>query len=134
MEIDEAEYLETTEDAMVEKVVYFASGLQRGCFIWTLRLSMGDFSIIQPVSKLSSGESILFWGVYLVTLYMSCIFFLNFIVVEAHSTYQRVSDHLEELIYKEKASFIKEAENMIKAEDKLAEHYPKYLIKRINDS
>ena len=48
----------------------------------------------------------------MLNLYVSCIFFLNFIVVEASATYDKVHNNLDELISKEKAEFIKEAENM----------------------
>jgi hypothetical protein len=133
VDIDESEYLEPTDDDP-ERHIYFAIGLHAGCFLWTLRLSMGDFSIIKPVSKLSYSENILFWLVYVLTLYVSCIFFLNFIVVEANATYQRVLNHLEELIYKEKAIYIKEAENMTNDAHKKASHFPRYLIQRRNDS
>ena len=135
IEVDEADFLETTPDVGApEKDIYFAIGLHAGCFIWTLRLSMGDFSIIKTVYRLSRSENILFWFVWALTLYMTCIFFLNFIVVEATATYKRVYNHLEELIYQEKADFIKEAENMTNDSHKKPQDYPKYLIQRRNDS
>ena len=73
---------------------------------------MGDFTIIKPVALLSRSENILFWFCWVINLYVSCIFFLNFIVVEASATYDKVHNNLDELICKEKAEFIKEAENM----------------------
>lgn len=77
---------------------YMKVGLHFGYFIQTLKLSMGDFEITKAVSKLSKPENILFWLVYVVNLYVSTLFFLNFIVVEAMATYKKVQNHCQQLI------------------------------------
>ena len=138
IEVDADEYLEPTPDDNLlleeptnpfnERHTFFAIGLHFGYFIQTLKLSMGDFSIIKPVIMLSTSENILFWFCWVLNLYVSCIFFLNFIVVEASATYDKVHNNLDELISKEKAEFIKEAENMTNDAHKKAQDYPKYLI------
>ena len=85
IEVDAEDYLEPTDDeeSVFERNSYFAVGLHFGYFIQTLKLSMGDFTIIKPVKQLSRSENILFWLCWVLNLYVSCIFFLNFIVVEA---------------------------------------------------
>jgi hypothetical protein len=43
----------------------------------------------------------------------SSLIFLNFIIAEVSATYERVKDQIEALIYKERASLIAEAEDII---------------------
>ena len=80
--------------------------------MWTLRLSMGDFSAIGPSSGLAKAENWIFWILWLMIVIVTCIIFLNFIVAEASASYTKVVEALEEFILVEKAALIFEAEAM----------------------
>ena len=73
---------------------YKAVGLLVGNFLWTFRLSMGDFAAIDAQSTLSRQESQIFWVMWVITLVLTCIIFLNFVVAEACASYSRVKDSL----------------------------------------
>ena len=77
-----------------------------GEFLWTLRLSMGDFTAIDSSTELASPENIMFWMFWVLTVVITSIIFLNFIVAEASASYANVVDTLESVIQKEKAALI----------------------------
>ena len=77
---------------------YDAIGLHWGEFLWTLRLSMGDFAAIDASTELSSPENILFWLFWVLTVVITSIIFLNFIVAEASASYSNVVETLESVI------------------------------------
>ena len=62
---------------------------------------------------------------------MTCIIFLNFIIAEVSSSYEGVKMHIHGLILKERASLIKESEDMMQ-QDSMQDlkYFPKYLITR----
>ena len=67
---------------------------------------------------------------------MSCIVFLNFIISEVTSSYNKVKDKLKDLENKERLSLIKESEDMLNIQ-KIRNNpkiFPKYLITRKIDS
>lgn len=55
-------------------------------------MSMGDTSVIASVEYLTDGEQIMFWTVLMVVIVVNNIIFLNFIVAQAGSTYNNVSE------------------------------------------
>lgn len=63
-----------------------------GNFVQTVRLSMGDFAAIDAADTLNVNENLLFWFIWLVTVVITCIIFLNFIVAEASAVYTKVSE------------------------------------------
>ena len=69
---------------------YDTIGLHPGQFLWTLRLSMGDFSAIPPSKELTSYEQQIFWIMWLFSVIITCIIFLNFVVAEACASYTKV--------------------------------------------
>ena len=77
---------------------YKAVGLLVGEFMWTFRISMGDFSAIGATKSLSVGESQIFWVIWFITALMTCIIFLNFVVAEAMGSYEKVKAYLEPVI------------------------------------
>jgi hypothetical protein len=91
---------------------YDAIGLHAGEFLWTLRLSMGDFSAIGASTELDKAENVIFWLIWVMTVVITCIIFLNFIVAEASASYSHVVETLESVIQKEKAALINESEEM----------------------
>ena len=72
---------------------------------------------------------------WLVIVVMTCIVFLNFIIAEVSSSYGNVKEDLNGLIQRERATLIKESEDMLpkmkKSDMKL---FPKYLISREIDN
>jgi hypothetical protein len=77
---------------------YKSVGLLVGEFLWTFRISMGDFSAIAATSDLTKTESQIFWVIWFVTALMTCIIFLNFVVAEAMGSYEKVKEYLESVI------------------------------------
>lgn len=109
---------------------YNTIGLHAGEFMWTLRMSMGDFAAIDESMSLQEAENITFWLLWLATVIVTCIIFLNFIVAEASASYSRVVETLEEVIWMEKAALIAESEDMTFQRFKTPDKYPKYIIVR----
>lgn len=77
---------------------YQTIGLHVGEFMWTLRLSMGDFSAIGESTHLQKAENIVFWLLWGLTVIVTCVIFLNFIVAEASASYTAVTETLDEVI------------------------------------
>ena len=71
---------------------------------------MGDFAAIDASTELSRPENILFWLTWVLTVVITSIIFLNFIVAEASASYSNVVETLESVIQKEKAALIDESE------------------------
>ena len=67
-----------------------------GEFMWTLRLSIGDGSII-GASKLlgTKTENRIFWLLWILITIITSVIFLNFIVAEAGASYTKVTETLE---------------------------------------
>lgn len=87
-------------DALEENMAadYKTIGLHFGEFMWTLRMSMGDFSAIDESTQLQMPENIVFWLLWGLTVIVTCIIFLNFIVAEASASYAVVTETLEQVI------------------------------------
>ena len=105
-------------------------GMFLGQFLWTLRLSMGDFGSIDSTLKLSDEENWIFWAVWILTVIITNVVFLNFIVAEASASYEKVTETLEAVIQKERANMIMESETMSLKRKKTAYQYPPYIIVR----
>ena len=74
---------------------YKAIGLHFGEFLWTLRMSIGDNSLIEAAKNLEQAENIVFWILWLLGVVITSIIFLNFIVAEASGSYAKVTETLE---------------------------------------
>ena len=105
-------------------------GMFIGQFLTALRVSIGDFSCISDVNSLTRAENWLFWFIWLIAVIITNVVFLNFIVAEASASYSNVTETLEAVIQKEKASLISESEQMSRNKKKLPSSYPPYLIVR----
>ena len=77
---------------------YKSVGLLVGEFMWTFRISMGDFSAIAATKGLTRTETQIFWVIWFMTALMTCIIFLNFVVAEAMGSYEKVKEYLESVI------------------------------------
>ena len=84
---------------------------------------MGDFDF-DGANDLEEIENWIYWFVWFVIVIITCIIFLNFIIAEASASYQTVKDNLQEMILKERASLIAEAENMIPKRIKTQKTFP----------
>ena len=73
---------------------------------------MGDFLVIDAADLLTKEENILFWVIWLLTVIVTCIIFLNFIVAEASASYTKVSEQLENYIQLQRADLVAEAEGL----------------------
>ena len=65
-------------------------GLHPGDFVWTFRLSVGDYGAIQASKELDSIEAKLFWVLWCGAVCITSIIFLNFVVAEACASYNKV--------------------------------------------
>ena len=59
---------------------------------------MGDFSAIGESTHLQKAENIVFWLLWGLTVIVTCVIFLNFIVAEASASYTAVTETLDEVI------------------------------------
>ena len=84
-----------------------------GYIFWTLRISIGDFGAIDAAYALNSTENIFFWILFVITVTVTCVIFLNFIVAEASASYTKVTETLEAVIEQQKASLIAESQTMM---------------------
>lgn len=81
-------------------------------------------------------ENLLYWFLWYVVVTVTCIVFLNFIIAEVSASYQIVKDSIDILVMKEKATLIKEAEDMLLARfgrdrlHKWTHLFPRYIICR----
>jgi hypothetical protein len=98
--------------------------------MWTLRFSMGDFSGIDASYYLHSTENVIFWILWIMTVGLTNIVFLNFIVAEASASYSNVVETLDSVIWMETASMVKESEEMQVFSGDNQQKSPKYIIVR----
>ena len=59
---------------------------------------MGDFAIIDTADYLSETDNYMFWFIWLITVILTAVVFLNFIVAEASNSYTEVSEQLDDYI------------------------------------
>ena len=81
-------------------------------FLRTIRFSLGDYDF-GSITHLNEFESIVFWITWVITVLMTCIVFLNFIIAEVSQSYKMVQENVNELILQEKAILINESEEMM---------------------
>mmetsp|Transcript_2923 Transcript_2923/g.4509 ORF Transcript_2923/g.4509 Transcript_2923/m.4509 type:complete len:216 (-) Transcript_2923:148-795(-) len=78
---------------------YHMVGQLIGNIINVIRVSLGDFGLIAPSVYLEDeNENMAFWVLFFLTLIITNIIFLNFIVAEASASYAEVSEKLENYI------------------------------------
>ena len=109
-------------------------GMFIGNFIYTFRLSLGDYDLIGEVPGIPFADNVMFWLIWVLSVTLTSIIFLNFIIAEASASYSKVIDDLEAIIAKERVNMIQEAEDMTRPSKKTEVHYPPYLIVRTSPS
>ena len=84
----------------------------------TIRVSLGEYDIIEDAAKLPNLPNILFWLTWVMCVLVTNIILMNFIIAEACAWYKIVSINLDQVIWKEKANLIVESESMTKEKNK----------------
>lgn len=110
------------------KIGFFSGGI-----LTTLRLSLGDFDFkfIEEDTKLETKSHILFWILWVMMVIFSSLIFLNFIIAEVCNSYSDVKSNIEAFIYKERASLIAEAEDIMSKSSKSDKNrFPIFIISR----
>jgi len=104
-----------------------------GNVMTTLRLSLGDFDFgVLESGKLDEDQHWLFWIIWVLMVIFSALIFLNFIIAEVSNSYSKVKEHIDALIYKERAGLIEEAEDIMSKNTKTTDKvkFPKYIVVR----
>ena len=107
-----------------------------GSFMFTFRLSLGDFAfdmVDDDIMEVSNQQ--IFWGIWLFLVVLSLLIMLNFIIAEVSNSYEIIRTQLQAYVYKERAGMCAEAEGILpenmKKESK--DWFPKYIICRDRD-
>jgi len=117
-------------DPSAPGIEYIKIGLFFGNIFQVVRISMGDFAVIAAADYLPEAENYLFWVIWLITVVLTCIIFLNFIVAEASASYTEVAEQLDNYIQLQRADLCGEAESLWPNAFKRESSYPKYIIIR----
>ena len=108
-------------------------GLHMGQFFWNFRTTLGDFSQIVASKNLNEIDNWMFWVIWIMTVVLTCVIFLNFVVCEASASYSRVVESLEQIQIQSRTVLIAESEQMSFKRFKNCDKNPKYLIVRSID-
>lgn len=99
-------------------------------FITLFRMSLGDFDFGESTS-LDPFDNHWFWVTWSISVIVTMVVFLNFIIAEVGNSYNIVNEKIQGLIEKERSILIEEAEDMMLTKWKTnANLFPKYLIMR----
>ena len=93
------------------------------------RYSIGDIDIGRAAA-LDPSANIAYWIIYLLTIFMLTIIFLNFIIAEASASYSKVSENIDRIMKFEKVKLIVEADTLLFKAFKNDKRYPKFLLVR----
>ena len=91
---------------------YSKIGYLLGNLFTTFRLSLGDFDFSMIEDKTLTKQHVLFWITWLIMVIFSSLIFLNFIIAEVSSSYNKVKLNIDSMIYKERAGLISEVEDI----------------------
>jgi len=110
-----------------DKIGFFTGGI-----LTTLRLSLGDFDFnFIEKNELDNNTHILFWILWFMMVVFSSLIFLNFIIAEVCNSYAEVRSNIDAFIYKERASLIAEAEDIMSNKSKTDKNcFPTFIISR----
>ena len=81
-------------------------------FLWTIRMSLGDFDF-GVATYLDPFAANIYWTVWIIVVFVTCIVFLNFIIAEVSSSYEKVKGRISSLFLRERAQLIEEAQDML---------------------
>ena len=124
----------TNPDATLSE--YRKIGPFLGSFMFTFRLSLGDFAfdLVDDDIMTQSNQQI-FWGIWLFLVVLSLLIMLNFIIAEVSNSYEIIRSQLQAYIYKERAGMCAEAEGILseKQKSRNVNWFPNYIICRDRD-
>jgi len=95
-----------------------------------MKVSLGDFGLIGPTIFMKDEDNMVFWVLWFLTLIMTNIIFLNFIVAEASASYANVSEQLDSYIQLQMADLVSEAESLVPNAIKTESKFPKFIATR----
>jgi len=96
----------------------------------TFNVSLGNFDFSPPTMLNGRAENIMYWVLWTITLVITNIVFLNFIIAEASESYAKVKETLDESKNKGTADMINESEFMLPKAFINKERFPRYIISR----
>ena len=100
-----------------------------------MRMSIGDFNF-DASTYLPPYQNYLYWMVYFLSTFLTCIIFMNFIIAEVGASYNKVKDTLHVKLLQERGLMINESEDIMRqrfADEKIMEWkhlFPRYIIAR----
>ena len=100
-----------------------------GNIIDMYRYSIGDIDIGRA-QALQPNSNRAYWVMYLLTVFILLILFLNFIIAEASASYSKVSENIDRIKRFEKIKLIVEADGVLFEKLKNNSNYPRFLIIR----
>jgi len=111
---------------------YKKIGYLAGNLFTTFRLALGDFDFSMIEDKHLTKQHILFWITWLIMVIFSSLIFLNFIIAEVSSSYNKVKMNIDSMIYKERATLISEVEDITskRTKRKNKRMFPKFIVVR----
>ena len=95
---DEDEWNQMLAEGDYPGVEYHQIGRFLGNMITVLRMAIGDNDLAAIVS-MTNLQSYMFWVMWLIIVFLTCIIFLNFIIAEASASYERVSEQLDNYLF-----------------------------------
>jgi hypothetical protein len=111
-------------------IEYHTIGLFFGNIVQVLRLSIGDFAVIDLITYLDVAGLAIFWLIWALAVLIQSVIFLNIIVAEASSSYAKVTESLVQVIQQEKAALITESDVIKVDKYKDERQFPKYITTR----
>jgi hypothetical protein len=78
-----------------------------------MRMSIGDFNFDASI-YLPDYQNYLYWMLYFLSTFLTCIIFMNFIIAEVSASYQNVKDTLHVKLLQERGLLINEAEDIMR--------------------
>jgi len=115
-------------------VIYHGSeykiiGKWMGYVLTLLRISLGDFAF-ESSQYLEEEENYMFWLLWLLMVFITCIIFLNFIIAETGKSYTEVDERATATIAMERAMLCAEAETAAPNVVKDDKRFPKFIVIR----
>ena len=98
----------------------------------TIRISIGDFSLISAVEYMNEVDMAIFWIMWIIIMITTCVVFLNFIVAEVSNSYNEVSLKLEEYRQFALGDIIWQGEGILPFSFKIKKKhlFPKFIVSR----
>ena len=80
---------------------------------------------------MDQATAVLFWVLWFLVAFLTCIIFLNFIIAEAAESYAKVNENIDNILAQRKIVLLNETEEMaphcyLNSKEK----FPKYLVSR----